>query len=694
MTVKEERHCKGSEAISARIQSDTMPKHTNSLIDESSPYLLQHAHNPVNWYAWKPEALAKAKAEDKLILVSIGYSACHWCHVMEHESFESEEVAAIMNAHFINIKIDREERPDIDMVYMTAVQLMTGQGGWPLNCFVLPDGRPIYGGTYFPKTQWINVLQNLVHVYQHDKPKVLEYAEKLTQGIGQSERVIDTVSEPDFSMELLQRSVDKWKQRLDNAEGGPNRAPKFPLPNNYLFLLRYAHQAHDSELMKHVQLTLEKMAKGGIYDALGGGFARYSTDLYWKVPHFEKMLYDNAQLVSLYSEAYRQSGNTLYHEIVQQTLSFVERELMSPEYAFYSALDADSEGEEGKFYVWQTEELEALLKDDYALFAEYYNINDIGYWEHDNYILMRCDNESALAVKHHLSFGELKSKIAACKATLLAARGKRVRPGLDDKSLTSWNALMCKGYADAYLSFGTEAYKNMALRNAQFIREKLLEKDHSLLHSYKNGKATVEGFLEDYAFVIDAFISVYVISQDEAWLYTSRDLAQYALSHFFDDKEGLFYFTDSKSEPLIMRKKELSDNVIPASNSQMALNLFRLDHYFPGQSYGDKARRMLHLQEKELEHYGAGYSNWCLLMLHLACPFYEVAVVGKSVDEKLLALHKHYFPNMIFALSETASGLPLLQNRHKEGETLIYVCRNNACQLPVNNVPDAIKQMI
>lgn len=671
-----------------------MPKHTNSLINESSPYLLQHAHNPVNWHAWKPEVLARAKAEDKMILVSIGYSACHWCHVMEHESFESEEVAAIMNTHFINIKIDREERPDIDMVYMTAVQLMTGQGGWPLNCFILPDGRPIYGGTYFQKEQWINVLQNLAQVYENDKPKVLEYAEKLTQGIAQSEQVIDVQGEPDLSMALLQRSVDKWKQRLDNTYGGPNRAPKFPLPNNYLFLLRYAHQAHDSELMKHVHLTLEKMAKGGIYDALGGGFARYSTDLYWKVPHFEKMLYDNAQLVSLYSEAYRQSGNTLYHEIVQQTLAFVERELMSAEYAFYSALDADSEGEEGKFYVWQAEELEALLKDDYALFAEYYNINEVGYWEHDNYILMRCDNESAVAVKYHLGFEELKKKIAACKATLLIARSQRTRPGLDDKTLTSWNALMCKGYADAYLAFGEAHYKTMALRNAQFMRDKLLKKDGSLFHAYKNGKATVEGFLEDYAFVIDAFMSVYVISHDEAWLHAAHELAQYALSHFFDDSSGLFYFTDNSAEALIVRKKELSDNVIPASNSQMALNLFRLDHHFPGLGYGDKARRMLHLQEKEIEHYGAGYSNWALLTLHLACPFYELAIVGKSVDEKLLELHKHYIPNMIFALSETASGLPLLQNRHQEGETLIYVCRNNACQLPATNVPDAIKQMI
>lgn len=679
-----------------------MPKHTNALIHESSPYLLQHAHNPVNWHAWKPEVMARAKAEDKLVLVSIGYSACHWCHVMEHESFEDEVVAAVMNEHFINIKIDREERPDIDMVYMTAVQLMTGQGGWPLNCFILPDGRPIFGGTYFRKEQWVEVLHNLAHVYRDNRPKALEYAENLTNGMQQVEQVIPVQGDPGLTMEQLDRSVSNWKKRLDYKRGGPNRAPKFPLPNNYRFLLAYAHLRGDEPLMAQVHLTLSKMARGGIYDALGGGFARYSTDVYWKVPHFEKMLYDNAQLVTLYCEAYRQSSHALYREVVFQTLDFVERELTSPEHAFYSALDADSEGEEGKYYVWQKEELAQLLGDDFALFSDYYNINDTGYWEHGHYILVRCDNESEVAVKHQISLPALQDRISTCRQRLLEARDKRVRPGLDDKCLTSWNALMCKAFADAYLTFGHLPFKQSAIRNAAFIRRRLFQPapgedaSHSrykLWHAYKNGKATINGFLEDYAFVADAFLSVYLLTEDELWLSHAEGLTDYALAHFYDEATGLFFFTDGDDDALIVRKKELHDNVIPASNSQTALNLFRLSHYSDRQDYRDKAIDMLHTRAEELLHDGASHSNWGLLMLDAVAPFHEVAIVGKSVNEKLLAFHKHYLPNVIFALSETASALPLLQNRYVEGRTLIYVCRNNACQLPVTGVEDALKQM-
>ncbi|UPT66233.1 MAG: thioredoxin domain-containing protein [Sphingobacteriales bacterium JAD_PAG50586_3] len=400
-------------------------KYTNQLINETSPYLLQHAHNPVNWYPWGEEALAKAKAENKMLLVSVGYSACHWCHVMERECFENEEVAALMNEYFINIKVDREERPDIDQVYMSAVQLMTGRGGWPLNCITLPDGRPIYGGTYFPKDNWMAILQQMAEIFTYERERAEDYAAKLTEGVALSGLAIKSTA-TDINWDgVLNETVATWMNNLDNVEGGPARAPKFPLPNNYLFLLRYATLYKNENLLKHVNLTLTKMAYGGIYDQLGGGFARYSVDGFWKVPHFEKMLYDNAQLVSLYAEAYKATGIVLYKEVVDDTLGFIERELTSPEGLFYSALDADSEGEEGKFYVWKKEELTALLGNDFAVFADYFNINLEGLWEHGNYILLRKKDEQTLAAQHGLSVSDLKDKVASWKNLLLAERAKK-----------------------------------------------------------------------------------------------------------------------------------------------------------------------------------------------------------------------------------------------------------------------------
>ena len=389
-------------------------RNTNALIHETSPYLLQHAHNPVNWLPWNEVTLEKAKAENKPMLISIGYSACHWCHVMEHESFEDEQVAQIMNDHFICIKIDREERPDIDQVYMLSVQLMTGHGGWPLNCFALPDGRPIYGGTYFPKSQWINVLLNLTDLFQNEKQKMLDYAEKLTEGVKLAEVVPLNELSQRFSEDTLFNSVSNWEKRFDHTEGGPNKAPKFPLPNNYQFLLRYVYTPHlsyaselsgvdEEAIRRHIFLTLKKMAYGGIYDQIGGGFARYSVDGLWKVPHFEKMLYDNAQLITLYSEAFAATRDPLYKQIIDDTLRFIERELTSPQGGFYSALDADSEGMEGKYYVWQKSELQTILKEKFNLFADYFNINERGYWEHDNYILLRHEEEKVIAEKDRKS---------------------------------------------------------------------------------------------------------------------------------------------------------------------------------------------------------------------------------------------------------------------------------------------------
>ncbi len=667
--------------------------YTNELIRESSPYLLQHAHNPVNWVAWNESVLEKAKKENKLILVSVGYSACHWCHVMEHESFEDEKVAEIMNKHFICIKVDREERPDVDTLYMTAVQLMSGQGGWPLNCFALPDGRPIYGGTYFRKEQWINILLNLSGLFEENPEKVMQYATELTNGLHQTELINTKQFETKpFHKEVLEKCIQNWEKRFDNELGGPKKAPKFPLPNNYSFLLKYAHQTNDQKLLKHVVLTLNKMACGGIYDQLGGGFARYSVDIEWKVPHFEKMLYDNAQLVTLYCEAYRLTKNELYQQIVEETLSFVEKEWLSKENGFFSALDADSEGEEGKYYVWTEEELENLLGKDFNIFSDYYGINDIGYWEHENYILVRNENVSEILLKHQITSEELNVLISRCKTILLKEREKRIKPGLDDKILTCWNALMCKAYAEAYLTFKNSNYKTIALKNAEFLEQKMIKKDLSMFRTYKNGKAKINGFLDDYAFTIDAFIHIYIISRDEKWLNLSKDLCDYAIKNFYNPESGLFFYTDL-SNKLILRTTETSDNVIPASNSQMAINLFKLGKYFNNSDYEERSVKMLGRFTEEIVGYGSGYSNWASLYSYLLNNYYEVCIVGKAVDEKLSDLWNHYIPNTIFVVAASGSELDIMKERFVEGKTLIYVCKNKACLLPVSEVKEALKQL-
>lgn len=667
--------------------------HTNRLIHESSPYLLQHAHNPVDWMAWGDEALQKAKDENKLLLVSVGYSACHWCHVMEHESFEDEKVAKIMNDLFICVKVDREERPDIDQVYMTAVQLMTGHGGWPLNCFALPDGRPLYGGTYFQKERWKEILLNLADLWKSEPEKCLQYAHELTEGVKRAEKLVPDDAAPEINADTLGLSVEQWMMRFDTAVGGPNRAPKFPLPNNYLFLLRYAHLSDNEELLKHVKLTLDKMAMGGIYDQLGGGFARYSTDMLWKVPHFEKMLYDNGQLVSLYSEAFRKTGNALYKEVVYETLAFVQRELCSGEGAFYSALDADSEGVEGKFYVWSEKELKAILRDDFSWFADYYNVNSVGYWEDENYILLRRERDEFIAAKHHCTVDELRKKLAKAKSLLMTERATRVRPGLDDKTLTSWNALMLKGYIDAYDAFGENEFLHAALKNARFIRDVQLRSDGGLWHSWKSGKSSINGFLEDYAFVIEAFVSLYQVTFDEAWLQLAEQLTNYTVQHFSDTSTGMFWFTSDEDAALIARKMEISDNVIPASNSAMARNLFYLGHLLGKSEWIERAQQMLKLVQKEIISYGAGYSNWMIVQLHLVFPFHEIAIVGNAVDKTRADFRNRYVPNQIFAGSAGLSVLPLLKNRFAEGKTQIYVCENNTCQLPVETAEAAMKQI-
>lgn len=678
--------------------SETVDTHqyTNDLINETSPYLLQHAHNPVNWKPWNPNTLNEAKAEKKLMLISVGYAACHWCHVMEHESFEDSLVAQVMNDNFINIKVDREERPDVDQVYMNAVQLMTGSGGWPLNVVALPDGRPVWGGTYFQKAQWLSALEQISKIYTETPEKLFEYAEKLEQGIKSLDVVTLNTDEPVFEKSFISEAVANWSKQFDHTNGGLNRAPKFMMPNNYHFLLRYAHQNNDKELMDFVNLTLTKMAYGGIFDHVVGGFSRYSVDDKWHVPHFEKMLYDNAQLVSLYADAYALTKNKLYKSVITESLDYIKDEMTNEAGAFFSSLDADSttpEGklEEGAYYVWTKDTLKSLLKDDFELFSDYYNINNYGLWEHGNYVLIRKDSDDSILEKHQLSKESLSTKKENWKSILAIERQKRHKPRLDDKTLTSWNALMIKAYVDAYRVLGEDVYLKSALKNAEFIVATQLREDGGLNHSFKNGMSTINGYLEDYAATIEAFLALYENTLDSKWLTTSRDLANYAFDHFFDDYSNMFFFTSDEDPSLVSRSIEYRDNVIPASNSIMAKNLFKLSHYFDNEHFRKTALTMLNNVKPEMLEYPSSFSNWYDLMLNYTNPFYEVAIVGEAAKDKMTALNKLYIPNKLIAGSTSESNMPLLESRFNPEETLIYVCVNKACKLPVKEVEKAVK---
>ncbi|MRX46419.1 thioredoxin domain-containing protein [Pedobacter puniceum] len=664
----------------------------NRLIHSSSPYLLQHANNPVDWYPWGEEALTKAKAENKLLLVSIGYSACHWCHVMEHESFEDEEVAKLMNRFFVCVKIDREERPDIDQIYMNAVQLMTGRGGWPLNCFCLPDQRPIYGGTYFPKKDWKNLLTNLAHFWDTKPDEAIEYAVRLTEGIQQADKLAIVKEHQPYSLKNIEDALTPWKKLFDFSEGGHNRAPKFPMPNNWAFLMKAAHLLKDEAAHVIVRLTLDKMAAGGIYDHLGGGFARYSVDGKWHIPHFEKMLYDNGQLLSLYADAYKWCKEERYKEIVYETIAWLKREMTSPEGGFYSALDADSEGVEGKFYTWHKTEIDELLGADAELFNAYFEITEEGNWEEEEINNPWIRKEKEDVAKHFgLAIDDFNSKIKQAKAILFQQRSTRVRPGLDDKILTSWNALTIKGLCDAYKAFADEEFKSLALNNAQFIIKNLYKENGGLYRTYKDGKASINAFLDDYALLAEAFISVYEITFDENWLQEAKKLCDFVINHFHDGESGLFFYTSDEDEALIARKYEVMDNVIPASNSVLAWNFKKLAIFYDCQNYQHIYQHMLKTVEPHIKSYASAYSNWASLLLDEIQGSFEIAITGSEFEEKRKELEKYYIPNKIILGGEKGN-LPLLQDKFV-GDTRIFVCKNKTCQLPLSEVSEAIKQI-
>jgi len=670
---------------------DQNHKYTNELVNETSPYLLQHAHNPVNWRAWNDETLELAKKENKMLIISIGYAACHWCHVMEHESFEDEEVANLMNTHFIPVKIDREERPDIDDIYMTACEIISGRGGWPLNAIAMPDTRPVFAGTYYPKDQWMNILNQMVKLKEENPQKLEEAATSITAGIKDSE-IIKAPTNVAYDKNILDDMVTDFLSRVDYKNGGNDRTPRFPMPNNFEMAMKYHWLTGNETSKEAIDVTLTQMAFGGIYDQLGGGFARYSVDGVWKVPHFEKMLYDNGQLLGLYADAYKLDQNPHYKRVIEQTIGFCNRELSDPTGGYYSSLDADSEGEEGKFYVWSTQEIDSLLGADAEMYKSFYSVTPRGNWEHTN-ILHITKTPEKIAKQFNVTQEKLGQTISASNKKLFAERSKRIRPGTDDKILCSWNGLMIDGLLRSYEATGNKDYYKRAVKNSNFILEKMKTDHGGLYRNYKNGKATINGFLDDYALLIQALIKLYENDFESRWLAEAKSLTEYVIDNFSNDDQELFYYTSVKDSPLIVRKTEFTDNVIPASNSTMANNLSKLGSLYYKKEWLDKAEKMLATMHDQIiqDRAGSFYSNWIQLYMNMVQPPYEIAVVGNNAEAIRAELSSHYLGNSILLGGTKESDLPLLKDKYMEGETMIYVCQNKTCKLPVTEVSKALK---
>jgi uncharacterized protein YyaL (SSP411 family) len=664
----------------------------NRLIEETSPYLLQHAYNPVDWHPWGKEAFEQAKYENKPLLISIGYSACHWCHVMERESFTDSHIASVMNENFICIKVDREERPDIDQVYMDAVRLINGKGGWPLNCFTLPDGRPFWGGTYFPPDQLLQVLERIAYLWKNKSDDVISQAELLSEGIQEQELNVTngTVKRNDNTEDVL-KTWDALLTNLDRIKGGLKGSPKFPMPVVFSYMLRYAAFSGQKDILNPLWNSLRRMASGGIYDQLGGGFSRYSVDDEWKAPHFEKMLYDNAQLALLYLEGWQVSKDPFYRKIAEETLGFVKRELLSPEGAFLSSFDADSEGKEGHFYLWDEEEMQRLLGPDAALIIRYYGVGTSGLWEHGRSILLRPLDEESFLISEGLEASEWALKLEKAKKILLGCRTMRISPELDDKVLTSWNALMLKTFAEASIALDNEEYLQIAERNAHFILDKMMDTDGRLLHSWKNGKAKINGFLEDYAYSIDAFISLYQSTFHLPYLLQARDSAHYAIEHFYDEEKGLFFFTSDEDTPLVARLFELNDGVMPSPNSVMARSLLRLAVYFEKGRYRETAQRAFEIMGDLPIKYSTAFTNWSILRLEIVKGPVSAVFVGKDYLNLRKKLGQSFLPFAVMA--GYSPELPLSAFHNQQDKENVFVCTGNNCYPSTDSIEE-IEQML
>lgn len=679
-----------------------MPNH---LIHETSPYLLQHAHNPVDWYPWGDAALEKAKEEDKPILVSIGYAACHWCHVMERESFEDKATAAIMNTHFVNIKIDREERPDLDNIYMDAVQAMTGSGGWPLNVFLTPDKKPFFGGTYFPpiaigsRPTWQQVLLGVADAFKNHRNEIEQQAHNMTEHLVQANFFgeADIVHSPEKEIEKLDKACDNLLKTADRIWGGFGRTPKFPQTFSIQFLLgyfqtqKYRVSAVAKEAKAQALLSLDKMIEGGIYDQLGGGFARYATDREWLAPHFEKMLYDNALLVSILSEAYQLTKNEKYKTTIEQTLAFVERELMHPQYGFYSALDADSEGEEGKFYVWSFDEVSELLGNDAELFCRYYDISKEGNWEQKNILRVLMPLQD-FAVSNNKKSEEWDLVLQTSKKKLMGAREKRIRPALDDKIILGWNALMNKAYSKAYAATGNEHYKELAIKNMRFLLSAFDDKNSTLFHVWKNDSAKYPAFLDDYANLIAALVQLHQITGDTTWLDKAKTYCTIVIANF-SDENGYFYYTPRGQDDVIIRKKEVYDGATPSGNAVMAHNLQVLGLVFDIREWIARAQGMVLGLSNMLVTYPGSFGAWLNTLLQMNSGTQEIVLMG-DYEQALKETLSCYLPHAVIMASSTENEIyPLLKGKTTEWPLAIYLCENYACQKPVSSVAELLQML-
>ena len=672
-----------------------MHQFTNKLIDETSPYLLQHAHNPVNWFPWGDEALEKAKKENKPILVSIGYSACHWCHVMERESFEDEETARLMNEHFINIKIDREERPDLDHIYMDAVQAMTGGGGWPLNVFLTPGAKPFYGGTYFPpkrafnRPSWQEVLLGVTEAFTQRRNEIDAQAENLTEHLVQANAFgISPPAENDlFTKEKVNEAFENIMKNADKRWGGFGKAPKFPQSLVIKYLLRFSHISENKEALEQALLSIDKMIDGGIYDQVGGGFARYSTDTEWLVPHFEKMLYDNALLLSVICEAYQITGDKRYKEVIEETIQFVQRELMHGDGGFYAALDADSEGEEGKFYVWNYEEVSDLLQNDAFIFCDFFDIKPEGNWEEKN-ILWRKKKEKVFCEQKNISLEELQRIIKKGERILLEKRNERIRPQTDDKILLGWNALMNTALCKAFAATGNESFKQLAIDNMKFLLNKFSKEDTvDFFHSWKNNIAKQPAFLDDYAFLIQALLQLQEVTGDVNYLEKAKKTTLQVIENFSDATTDFFFYTNIGQKDVVVRKKEVYDGAQPSGNAVMADNLYRLGFYFDKNEWREKSSRMISSLGNAIVRYPTSFGSWACLFLEMTTGTNEIAVIATEPHNILSQVLNEYIPHkIIMSAKEGSNSFPLLSGKEKSNEVALYLCRDYTCENPVSSI--------
>ena len=662
-------------------------KYKNQLINEKSLYLKQHAHNPVNWLPWNEDNISKAIEQKKILLISIGYSACHWCHVMENESFMDVEIAKIINENFICIKIDREEYPSIDIIYMEAVQLINGNGGWPLNCFALSDGTPFWGGTYFPKNEWKELLLQIKELNEKYPERIIEQAKKVKLGIFNfNESLFITKSLK--SKINLKENYRNIKIQLDNIYGGLKNAPKFPLPVAYNFLLYYYQIFKDDELYEHISKTLYNMGRGGIFDQIGGGFSRYSTDIYWYIPHFEKMLYDNALLISLYSKTYMIRKDNFFKEISDNCLNFLVEVLQNNNGLFYSSTDADTEGEEGKYYIWTEEELKQILQVNYDFFSNYFSIKKSGNWENNKNVLYVDSIKSEKIEKFDVDDKKNKILIDECKLKLKRIRDNRTKPLIDNKIIVSWNALMIKALIDRYVVFGNELDFKLAKNNAKVILNEFFIGEERLLRV--NNK-NIGAFLDDYAYLMDCLLNIYQIDSEIFWLDYINSLLKICFKKFYDENSGMFFYTSVNDKNIFFRTKEIIDNVMPSSNSVLFRVIYRMGLILSDSYLIEKSQKAINLMYDKIVKFPASYTNWLILSGEMDLVFYTIIVVGKKSKEFSREILSYNFSNILVINSEKENNLEIFRNKYVENETKIYICGIDKCYLSVDFPKEVIE---